>query len=209
MLDWSGWGCLFLVMTFSDVKALIMNRRSLKPALMDGERVVSDELWTELFECANWAPSHGHTEPWRFKVYRGEARVCFGRGLQEAYRSETSEGDFREEKFVKMGRNPLLAHAVVAICMKRDPKGKIPEVEEIEAVGCAVQNLHLAAQSVGLGVFWSSPGVSYGESFADFLDLGEDERCLGMLYVGWPKESVEWPKSVRGDWREKVSFLER
>jgi len=184
-----------------------MARRSLKPALMDAERVVDEKLWEELFECANWAPSHGHTEPWRFKIYRGDGRVDLGWGLQEAYRTETAEGEFKEEKFEKMGRNPLLAHGVVAVCMRRDPKGKIPEVEELEAVGCAVQNFHLAAQSVGLGVFWSSPVVSYGESFAKFLGLGEGERCLGMLYVGWPKDGVEWPKSVRGDWREKVVFV--
>lgn len=174
---------------------------------MDGERVVADELWAELFECANWAPSHGHTEPWRFKVYRGEAREDLGRGLQAAYREETPEGEFREEKFEKLGRNPQLANGVAVVCMKRDPKGKIPEVEELEAVGCAVQNLHLAAQSVGLGVFWSSPALSYGEVFGDFLGLEEGERCLGMLYVGWPKDGLEWPKSARGDWRRKVEFV--
>lgn len=206
-LDWVGLGLFVFGMDLKDVKELILGRRSLKPALMDAERVVSDELFGELFECANWAPSHGHTEPWRFKVFRGDSRVDFGKGLQRSYLAETDEGVLRKEKFAKLGANPLLAYAVIAVCMQRDPAGKIPEVEEIEAVGCAVQNLHLAAQSVGLGVFWSSPAVSYGKTFGKFLGLGEGERCLGMLYIGWPKEGLEWPKSARRDWREKVSFL--
>lgn len=194
-------------MDMTQVKMLIAGRRSVKPLLMDAERAVDEALWQELFECANWAPTHGLTEPWRFKVYRGEGRGALASALQEAYRQETLEIDFREDKWVKMGVNPMLAHAVVAVVMKREIGGKIPEIEEIEAVACSVQNFHLAASSVGLGVFWSSPAVAYGESFARFLNLSAGERCLGLLYIGWPKEGQEWPLSRRGDWREKVQFL--
>lgn len=195
-------------MNMQQMKAVIAARRSVKPVLMDAERVVSDELWQDVFECANWAPTHGMTEPWRFKVYRGEARGLLARAMQVAYKDESPAADFREEKFVKMGENPLLAHAVVAVVMRHDHAGKIPEIENIEAVACAVQNLHLAASSAGLGVFWSSPAVSYGESFARFLDLNEGERCLGVLYVGWPKQGLDWPQGKRGNWRDKVQFFD-
>ena len=38
---------------------------------------------------------------------------------------------------------PLLAPVVIAIGMKRQEIEKIPELDEIEAVACAVQNMHL------------------------------------------------------------------
>src|ERR1051326_6502439 len=41
-----------------------------------------------VLEAANWAPSHGQTEPWRFIVFEGEAR----RALAEAV-VETMRGD--------------------------------------------------------------------------------------------------------------------
>ncbi len=35
------------------------------------------DLVTRMLEAANWAPSHCHTEPWRFTVFSVEARcVC-------------------------------------------------------------------------------------------------------------------------------------
>lgn len=193
-------------MQMEEISKLIAKRRSIKPALMDADREISLDLWHSLFEAANWAPTHGLTEPWRFTVYSGDSRSEVAKALQSAYKAETAESEFRPEKFEKMGKNPFLANSVVALVMKRDPKGKVPEIEEVEAVACAVQNLHLAASAVGLGVFWSSPAVTYGESFAGFLNLEEGDKCLGLLYVGWPKEGMEWPVSKRTDAMAKVVF---
>ncbi|PQJ28664.1 nitroreductase family protein [Rubritalea profundi] len=193
-------------MQTEQISKIIAHRRSIKPALMDSEKVVSPELWQTLFEAANWAPSHGLTEPWRFLVYTAESRCTIATALQTAYKAETAVEEFRLEKFEKMGKNPFLANSVVALVMKRDPKRKIPEIEEVEAVACAVQNLHLVASAAGLGVFWSSPAVTYGLSFADSLELGEEDKCLGLLYVGWPKKGLEWPVSKRTDAMAKVTF---
>jgi nitroreductase len=193
-------------MNTAQTSKLIAHRRSIKPALMDSEEAISPELWQTLFEAANWAPNHGLTEPWRFLVYSGESRAAIASALQLAYQAETAEDEFRPEKFEKMGKNPFLANSVVALVMKRDPKRKVPEIEEIEAVACAVQNLHLLATAAGLGVFWSSPAVSYGPSFAASLELGEGDKCLGLLYVGWPKKDLEWPVSKRSDAMAKVTF---
>jgi len=193
-------------MNLNELGQAIATRRSIKPALMNSEREISQELWKALFDAANWAPTHGLTEPWRFDVFTGEKRQLVADALQSSYQSETPEAEFRPEKFEKMGKNPFLANSVVIVSMHLDPKSKIPEVEEAEAVACAVQNLHLLASSVGLGVFWSSPAVSYSQAFEVALGLGENQKCLGMLYVGWPREGLEWPVSKRGNAMDKVTF---
>lgn len=144
-----------------------------------------------LLENAVWAPTHGLTEPWRFFIFQGRNRQHLAATLQELYRSNTAAEAFRPEKLEKLGRNPLLAPVVIAIGMQRDPRDKIPEIEEIAAVACAVQNMYLTATAIGLGAFWSSPPVVYSDAMRDFLGLDEKGRCLGLFYVGWPQEGLE------------------
>ena len=179
------------------ISRLIRTRRTLKPAAMDPGRSVDRGLLERLLENANWAPTHGATEPWRFHVFAGDSRQQLAAELQRAYRERTPPDAFRPEKFEKLGANPLLAGVVLVICMKRQESGKIPEIEEIEAVACAVQNLHLTASAAGLGAQWSSPPFLYEGALHPFLQLGERDRCLGLFYLGWPKAGIPWPQGSR------------
>ena len=88
--------------------------------------------------------------------------------------------------------------------MKRQPSQKIPEVEEIEAVACAVQNLHLSAAAFGLGGFWSSNAAVCSDAMRDFLQLDPHDRVLGLFYLGYPSGS--WPTSTRTPIEDKVCW---
>ncbi len=189
------------------VSKIIRNRRTVKPAIMDSQLEVPRELIDELFENANWAPTHGFTEPWRFKVFTGEARHELALQLQKLYTGNTPEDQFRQDKLDKLGRNPLLAPVVIAICMRRGDNPKIPVVEEVEAVACAVQNMHLTACAAGLGAFWSSPPVLDTEGMRDFLGLRDEDSCLGLFYLGWLREGEKWPESIRQPVSEKVEWM--
>jgi nitroreductase len=79
--------------------------------------------------------------------------------------------------------------------MARDPDGRILEIEEIEAVACAIQNMHLTCTAYGLGGFWSTPKAIYTQAMNSFLELDEQDKCLGLFYIGYP--GVEWPKAHR------------
>ena len=98
-------------------------------------------------------------------------------------------------KFQKLKERPLKASAVIAVCMKRDEKRKILEIEEVEAVACAIQNLHLTCTAYGIGGFWATPKIMYTKDTNNFLELEEEDKCLGFFYVGYP--SVDWPKGQR------------
>lgn len=188
------------------ISEIIRNRRSVKPAQMDPDLEVPRELLDELFENANWAPTHGFTEPWRFVVFAGDQRQVLATRLSEIYSEVTPKNQFREDKLAKMGKNPLLANVVVAICMRRGDNPKIPEMEEIEAVACAVQNMHLTASAAGLGGFWSSPPCLDSEVANEFLGLRPEDCCLGLFYLGWLREGEQWPTSVRQPADEKVEW---
>ena len=189
------------------ITQIIRHRRTVKPALMDPNLEIPDELLDELLENANWAPTHGFTEPWKFIVFSGGSRALLGEKLQDIYSESTPQDQYRQDKFEKLGQNPTLAPLVLAICMKRGENPKIPEIEEIEAVACAVQNMHLTAAAAGLGAFWSSPPILESEEMKKFLELDQEDRCLGLFYLGWLKEGQEWPKSSRSPISEKVSWF--
>ena len=187
--------------------ALIRGRRTLRQALMDPDLPVPPEILAAMFENANQAPTHGLTEPWRFRVFAGGARNRLAARLMELYAETTPPTEFRPDKQAKLGETPLQAALVIAICLHRQDSGKIPEHEEIAAVACAVQNMHLTASAAGLGAKWSSPPVCFTPEMTAFLGLRPQDRCLGLFYLGWPREGVGAPESPRHPVAEKVVWM--
>ncbi len=183
---------------------LIRHRRTIKPKMMSN-RPVAEELVWELLENANWAPTHGMTEPWRFTVFTGDARKRLADLLPKVYQEVTPPDQFKQKKIDSLGENPLLAPVLIAIAMKRQQSGKIPEVEEIEAVACAVQNLHLSAAAYGLGGFWSSNPAVCSQAMHDLLQLDTKDLVLGLFYLGYPEG--DWPVGSRQPIRDKVTWL--
>lgn len=187
-----------------DINTLIKNRRSIFPKQYTGEKI-DDEIIEQLLENANWAPNHGKTEPWRFFVFAGEGLKTFADFQSQLYKELTSEGDFNDAKYQKLQNSPLKASHVIAIAMKRQSSEKIPEIEEVEAVACAVQNMYLTATAYGVGAYWASGGITYKEEAKEFFGLGPNDKLLGFFYVGVP--STESKEGVRGDYKEKVTWI--
>jgi nitroreductase len=108
-----------------------------------------------------------------------------GDGLQELYDRVTPEGARNEEKRTKLGATPRLAPVIIAVAARVTPNGKIPEVEELLATACAVQNLMLSAHAKGLGSYWSTPPVTLKPEFAAWLGWDATHRPLGLVYLGY------------------------
>ncbi len=186
-----------------DLLELIKTRRAVFPAQYNGTAIAKTEL-TKILEAANWAPSHRKTEPWRFKVIQGEALVRLGEFLAEVYVQITPENKYSTFKENKIRKNPTLAGAVIAICMQRDPKERVPEWEEIAATAMAVQNMWLMAHNLGLGSYWSSPKLIV--HMDRFFDFEQGERCLGFFYIGYPS-THEPIDATRGSITEKTTWI--
>ena len=167
-----------------EINHLIRNRRSVFPDQFEAGKHIPDEIITQILENATWAPNHGQTEPWHFTVFTGDGLKTLAAFQSELYKNSSGE-KFKEGTYQKMQRNPLLASHVIALCMKRDPNKKHPEVEEIAAVACAVENIYLSVAAYGLGGYWTTGGVTYNEKAKPFFGLGEDDRLLGFFYIGY------------------------
>lgn len=196
-----------LALRMAAANALIRRRRTIKPKDMSIKPVEKEHLLA-ILENGNWAPSHGQTEPWRFFIFQDESREGLAEFCQELYKEKMPEADFREDKYNKLGEQPLLAPTVIAIGMERQGSENIPEIEEIEAVACAVQNMHLTASALGMAAFWSSPPICYTDEMREWLGLDDPrDKCLGFFYLGWP-ENEQWPEGHRGDAEHKITWME-
>ncbi|SNR31760.1 nitroreductase family protein [Hymenobacter mucosus] len=185
------------------VKQLIRGRRSMQPVQFEPGRVVPAALLRELLENATWAPTHKRTEPWHFVVFGGEGRQKLATFQSELYREKAGE-KFQQNKFEKLAASPLLSSHVIAIGLKRNLE--VPVVEEVAAVACAVQNLHLSAVAYGLAGFWSSGGVTYLEEAKPFFGLGPQDQLLGFFFLGYPKPDAT-ARSIRKPLDEKVTWV--
>ncbi len=185
------------------VTECIRRRRTIKPQKYSGDDV-PDEIIAEILENANWAPTHGRTEPWRFVVFRGDAKRALSDWLIELYDEQTPPDKVIPAKRKKLQDYALLAPVAITVSMKRQESEKIAEIEEIQAVACAVQNMYLTAAAHGLGAFYSTPKVIYVDRAKEFLELGEKDRWMGIFYVGYP--SADWPEGKRRPVEEKVAY---
>jgi nitroreductase len=177
----------------SEIKALLSDRRTIYPENFS-KRKVSKEIIHELLDHAKWAPTHRYTQPWRFTVFADNGIAKLSEWQSNTYRE--LEGDsFSQEKFERLRDRPLLASAIIAVSMRRDPEERDPEQEEIASVAMAVQNMMLLAAAHGIGIYWSTGGLTYSEEIKTFIGLAEDDRFMGLLYVGYPEG--EWPKKTR------------
>lgn len=179
---------------------IIKNRRSIFPVQYN-DAPIAKEVIEKVLEAANWAPTHRKTEPWRFKVMQGETLEKLGLFLSLKYlETEANPKEFKAKKLIE---NPKKAGAIIAICMQRDPMKSVPEWEEIAAVAMAVQNMWLACTELGIGAYWSSPGLI--KHMGEFFDMNENEACLGFFYMG--HYDGEIPDSARTPIENKTVWL--
>ncbi len=184
-----------------DIFELIPKRRAVFPPQFNDRPIAKTDL-EKVLEAANWAPTHRRTEPWRFKVLQGDSKTRLGEFLSTKY--QETDPRPKQIKIKKLQENPQRSATVIAICMQRDPQERLPEWEEVAATAMAVQNMWLCCTAMGIGSYWSSPGlIRYMD---EFFALNEGERCLGFFYMGYYDE--EPPLVERGAVSEKVRWLD-
>ncbi len=195
--------------TIDALCAAIAHRRSLGVARLKPDSV-NPALIRRALEAADWAPSHGETEPWRFVVYTGESRHALGQAFADAYKQETPEGEFRAETYAAQQERAFASPVWISLGMepalRPDGSLKMMVEEETMAVACAVQNLHLVATAQGLAGMWLSKGVFRSPHVAGFAGLSPRGSLLGFFVLGYP--AVEWPAGERRPLSEKVRWAE-
>ena len=176
--------------TFEQLASVIKNRRSVSWAKMNGKRI-ADETILELLALADWAPTHGKTEPWRFFVYTGEALKKFGKDHGDLYWDNTAEDKRQEATREKLEHNGDKASHLIIAVMKRGANDKIPMIEEVAAASAAIQNILLGASALGIASFWSSGGMTHKPALKQYLGLDHEDVVMGLIFLGYTDEPAK------------------
>jgi nitroreductase len=172
------------------------------------KKELSDKLLEEILINATWAPNHKLTEPWRFIVLKGKYLNEYGAYMAHYYKdfySELSPED-QKEKLRYLANYPLNAACLIGVIMVRNTKINLPEWEEIAAISSAVQNIALTCTAHKIGSFWSTKGVAI--DYVAQFDLAENEKSLGLLYLGYYPKDLKPSQKKRTPLSKKVIYLE-
>lgn len=194
--------------TVDTVIAAIRTRRSFSLNQLSPEPIDLGAV-NLMLEAANWAPSHGQTEPWRFTVFAGEGRHglsdAFGTafqllnpGAQPGSQAEQAQRNrvWQAPVWVSLGMLPMLNE-------RGEPR--MPEWEETISVGVAAHNAHLVASAMGLAAKWTSGEVVRHPHVVEFVGLEPRAKLVGFLYIGRP--AVEWPAGTRRPLADKIRWV--
>ena len=181
---------------------IIQRRRSVFPISYTREEIPV-EVIKQILESANYAPTHKMTEPWRFVVFRNEGKLKFAEELARLYKETTPAHQFLQKKYDSIVEKAMQSSCIVAINAQLHPD-KLPEWEEIAALACAVQNMALTAEALKVGAYWSSPGMI--ADLKDYLNLGEQEKCFGLFYMGYHNEKPR--TATRTPFEKKIKWIE-
>ena len=174
-----------------NISDIIQKRRAVYPnQFVEGN--VEDSFVKILLENANHAPSHRLTQPWFFKVYKGESKDILGHEMAKSFEQFSNNSSFIDVKKKKIIEKCKQSSCVICIFMKKDPENSVPEWEEIAATAMAVQNMWLTCAANNVGCYWSTP--KYTSLMNDFFNINKGERSLGFFYLGKFDHSKIIPK---------------
>jgi nitroreductase len=168
------------------------------------ERPVAEEDLHALLEAANKAPSAHNQQSWRFMVLRGEKKHA----LADLVAARAADFPRPSSILLRMaGRSISGAPVVVAVAntgelirhgsdlfqVDQEAARDFFRTMEIQSSAAAVENLLLAATSLGLGSVWL--GILFLIKHEVLAFLGEPNgEFMAVIPIGYAAKTTEGPK---------------
>ena len=170
-------------------------------------------LIERLVLAAHLAPSVGFMQPWRFIRITDRTLREKMHALVEAERLATAKLlPSRNDEFLGVKIEGILDCGellVVTLMPEREKhiigRRLLPEMD-IASVGCAIQNMWLAARAEGIGLGWVSffDPVTLGQ----LLGLPEGARPLGILCIGRVPAFYPRPMFEDAGWGQRLKLAQ-
>jgi nitroreductase len=168
------------------------------------QQQVSDEDLTTILEAANKAPSAHNQQSWRFIILRHEKKHA----LAELVSQRAPDYPRPSSILLRMAaRSILSAPVVIAVAntgelirhgselfqVDKEAARDFFRTMEIQSSAAAVENLLLAATSLGLGAVWLGILFLIKDEVLRFLDEPQGE-FMAVIPVGYAAKITEGPK---------------
>jgi nitroreductase len=162
-----------------DLARLLRERRSIDLFAPDA---VDPDIVRQAIEVARWAPNHRLTEPWRFYL--------LGRSTMRAVVDLAVELEVaaKGERAGAARRARLEAVPGMLVLTSRRSDDALLDRENYAACCCAAQNLMLYLWPQGIGVKWTTGGITRHARFYESLGIDStNESIVGFFWYGVPK----------------------
>ena len=163
----------------SPVLQAIYQRRSIRE--YTNQPIQADQL-REIIRAGIWAPSGLNNQPWRFvTITDPDIRSLISKQTHYAHIVEASR-------------------ALIAVYL--DKNAMYDDVKDHQAAGACIQNMLLAAETIGLGAVWLGQILKNKEKVNDILGLDDHYDLMAVLALGYPLHRKQ--KSNRKDLNEFI-----
>lgn len=167
---------------------LLLSRRSGSAKRMKGPGPSGEQIRT-LIQAATRIPDHGKLTPWRFLIFKDDARAAFGELLVRALKE--IEPGATEERIAQERTRFLRAPVIIGVISRVRDGVPIPAWEQTLSAGAACQTLCIAAHAMGFVANWITEWCAYDPVVGAGLNLAAGERIAGFIYLGHPAEPLE------------------
>ncbi len=168
-------------MNENPVLQAIYSRRSVREFT---EESVDEKQILEIIKAGMWAPSGLNNQPWRFAIVKDP-------DLKSQF-----------EPLTKYSRIIKGANVLIPVFIDKD--AMYHPVKDHQAIGACLENMLLAAHSLGLGAVWLGEIIKSDEAIRKLLGLGDNLELMAVIALGHPARRDQ--KSRRKDMEELIVF---
>jgi nitroreductase len=161
----------------NEIVSTIKNRRSVRKYTGDE---IPEQAISLILEAGRWAPSGLNNQPWKFAVIKnGE--------LKDGLSGFTSYGG-------------IITKCNACIAVFYDTLEGYNRDKDVMSIGACIQNMLLAASSLGIGSVWLGEILNRKSEVNSLLGIDPRYELMAVIALGYPDES---PKSSR----KEILFL--
>ena len=162
----------------------IHQRRSIKRF---SDRAISRQEIETLLAAATLAPNHRLTQPWRFYVLGPDARYRYGLALGERKARKLDDPASAQLLRETVAAEHRALPCMIAVAVVTSDNPEIAE-EDYAATMMGIENIALAAVSIGLGTHIKTGGVMADPAARAAANVRDGERIVAIVNVGEPAD---------------------
>ena len=176
---------------------------------------IPKEVLNKILLSANYAPSVGFSQPWRFVIIENEkTKQNIHKNFQkENYKAKKIFKDSKDYEKLKL-EGIKEAPLNIAVLYKKPKKNVLGQTSQKKmgeySTVCAIQNMWLTARTLNIGMGWIS--ILKAKKVKKIIGLDkkqrDDYKLVGYFALGYVDKFYDKPELEKLKWEDKKSLDE-
>jgi len=171
-----------------DILKLIKNRRTIRRYK---NKPISKRIINRIIEAGRWGPSPHNSQPWEFVILEKQSKeklvrelFAFSPNIYTSFKILLKS----TLKIIESAPTIILVYNNCSLSKKvkkfKEPYYGITYLSEIEGISAAIQNMHLVASYLGLGMAWLTMPLFIKKRIDRIISKKGD--LIAILAIGFP-----------------------